>query len=418
MGRQVVGTLVCVCLRQKNMHYTIDQSPKIDAKVENDQEYINSYILDLLGDQVHSILLCGGFGRGEGTVEVRNDEIHVVNDYDITIVLKERNRLKYAGLYRKYHAPLEALAVKLAKDLQMKQIDLGLKHFSYFEKPAALKIENYEVKRGHVFTYGDENPTRLMPDWKAEDIPLFEGTWLFRNRGAGMLIPALYFMRDEGIPAEKKENFAIECNKAQLAMGDSILLLNRCYHHLYSERLRFLDKLDVSDVPDGEKIVMHYREALEQKLQPEFQKFYKRDLKEWWFEIVRLLDIFYQYFETKRLGSEFKDWIEYADLHKPEDRFETRNFLKNIIRNSSALFSKDKLRMNYRKAKKSFTITLVPLILFSLQEDTLSLPYMTKAASLLGVSMDRNGREDWLNLSRTFLHEWHPGGEAVNAIKL
>lgn len=399
------------------MHYTVDKNSNIDAKVEKDQEYINSHVLDLLGNHVHSILLCGGFGRGEGTVEVRGNEIHVVNDYDITIVLKERNKLKYARLYRKYHAPLEALAVALAKDLRMKQIDLGLTHFPYFEKPAALKIQNYEVKRGHVLTYGDENPTRLMPDWKAEDIPLFEGTWLFRNRGAGMLIPALYFMRDEGIPAEKKENFVIECNKAQLAMGDSILLIKGLYHHLYSERLHCLNELDVSDVPEGEKILSHYRDALEQKLKPDFDRFYRWDLVAWWFEIVRLLDIFYQYFESKRLGSEFKDWIEYADLHKPEDRFETRNFLKSMIRNSSALFSKDKLWMNYRKAKKSFTITLVPLILFSLQEDTLSLPYMTKAASLLGVSMDGNGREDWLNLSRTFLHEWHPGGEAGNVTK-
>ncbi len=271
------------------MRNTIDKDPVINTKVDKDQEYINSHLLDLLGNHIHSILLCGGFGRGEGSVDVKNGNVHIVNDYDIIILLKEHNPFRYALLYKQFHAPLQNLAHKLADDLKMKQIDLSLKHFSYFSKKNPLNIDRYEVKYGHVMTYGEEDPTDAMSDGKAEDIPLFEGTWLFRNRGAGMLIPALYFMCDGGVPEDKKENFVIECNKAQLAMGDSILLLNRIYHHLYSERLRIIDDLDVSIIPEGKNIIEHYREALEQKLRPNFNKFYKRDLKKWWFEIKELI---------------------------------------------------------------------------------------------------------------------------------
>jgi len=399
------------------VHYTADKDQRIDDKVEKDQEYINSRVLSFLGEHVHSILLCGGFGRGEGTVDVRSGEIHIVNDYDITILLKERNKLKYAMLYRKYHAPLQALAVDLASDLRMKQIDLGLKHFSYFEKPAALKIENYEVKQGHVLTYGDEDPTSSLPSWSAEDIPLFEGTWLFRNRGFGMLISALYFMCEGGIPEHKKENFVIECGKAQLAMGDSILLLNRCYHHLYSERLCSLDPLDVSNVSDGEKIVMHYREALEQKLRPDFQQFYKRDLIEWWFEIVDLMDRFYRFYESKRLGIVFGDWIEYSDLPKPEDCFESKAFVSDILRNLSHM-SMSTIKKSYNKARKSYSIGIVSLLLFSMKKDGFYLPYMEKASKLLNIPLTGNQREDWLHLVRCFLKEVHPGGEVASVIKL
>ncbi len=31
------------------------------------------------------------------------------------------------------------------------------------------------------------NPTLFMPPWEVCDIPLFEGTWLFRNRGVGLV---------------------------------------------------------------------------------------------------------------------------------------------------------------------------------------------------------------------------------------
>lgn len=400
------------------MHYTIDKDPVINAKVEKDQEYINSQVLDLLGNHIHSILLCGGFGRGEGTVDVRGNEIHIVNDYDITILLKEKNPFKYVRLYKKFHAPLQNLAHKLADDLKMKQIDLGLKHFSYFEKQTALKIENYEVKHGHVMTYGEEDPTDDMPDWRAEYIPLFEGTWLFRNRGAGMLIPALYFMCDGGVPEDKKENFVIECNKAQLAMGDSILLLNRLYHHLYSERLRRIEDLDVSSIPEGTTIIEHYREALEQKLRPDSNKFYKRDLKKWWFEIKNLMDIFYRYFESQRLCINFSDWLEYAELSKPEDALEMRMFLSSLLRSPLSIFSSSKRRRTLLKSRKSCFIAIVALLLFSHQNDHFFSPYIEKAASKLCIPLNENKRQNWISLVRTFLHELHPGGEVGRAIKL
>jgi len=400
------------------MHYTIDKDPKIDAKIEKDQVLINSKVLGLLGDHIHSILLCGGFGRGEGTVYVKDDQIQVVNDYDITILLNARNPIHYARLYKKYHAPLQSLAHTLAADLKIKQIDLALKHFSYFEKPVKLKIENYEVRQAHVVTYGEADPALLMPNWRTEDIPLFEGTWLFRNRGAGMLIPALYFMRDDGIPDEKRENFVVECGKAQLAMGDCILLLKKKYHHLYSQRLRCIDDLDVSDIPAGGTILAHYREALEQKLRPEFEEFYTRDLVKWWFEIVGLLDLFFRFFESRRLGLDFFDWQAYADRARLESRIDLRTLFINVLRNKRALVSSSLRQRILLKSRKSNFISLVPLLLFSIHKNGFLLPYMERAARMLAVQLKGKAKEDWLNLVRTFLHELHPQGEVADAIRL
>lgn len=400
------------------MHYTIDKDPKIDAKIEKDQVFINTKVLGLLGDHIHSILLCGGFGRGEGTVYVKNDQINIVNDYDITILLKARNPINFVRLYNQYNAPLQKLARTLAYDLKIKQIDIALKHFSYFEKPETLKIENYEVKQGHVVTYGKSDPALMMPNWQAKDIPLFEGIWLFRNRGAGMLIPALYFMGDDGIPDEKQENFVIECGKAQLSMGDCILLLKNKYHHLYSQRLRCIEDLDVSDIPAGGTILAHYREALEQKLRPEFEDFSNRDLVKWWFEIVGLLDLFFRFFESRRLGIDFFDWQAYADRARLVSRIDFRTLFINVLRNKRALVSSSLRQRTLLKSRKSTFISLVPLLLFSIHKNGFLLPYMERAARMLAVQLKGKAKEDWLNLVRTFLHEFHPQGEVADAIRL
>lgn len=400
------------------MHYTIDKDPKIDAKIEKDQVFINKKVLGLMGDYIHSILLCGGFGRGEGTVYVKNNQIKIVNDYDITILLKARNPIKFARLYNKYNPSLQEIARTMAEDLKIKQIDITLKHISYFEKPEALKIENYEVRHGHIVTYGKSDPALLMPNWRAVDIPLFEGIWLFRNRGAGMLIPALYFLRDDVIPDEKKENFVVECCKAQLAMGDCILLLKKKYHHLYSQRLRCINGLDVSDIPGAVNIMAHYREALEQKLRPDFDKIYKRDLICWWFEIVALLDLFFMFFESRRLGLDFSDWQGYADLARTEGRIDLRTFFLAVLRNKRAIVSSTLRKRILLKSRKSNFIAMVPLLLFSIRKNGFLRPYMERAARMLAIQLKGKETEDWLNLVRTFLHELHPQGEVADAICL
>lgn len=233
-----------------------------------------------------------------------------------------------------------------------------------------------------------------------------------------MLIVALYFLCDGGIPEEKKENFVIECNKAQLAMGDSILLLKGLYHHLYNERLKRIKKLDISDIPTGEKIMANYSEALEQKLRPDFKKFYKRDLREWWFDISELLDIFYCYFEQHRLGLKFEDWQEYADLSKPEDRIELKTLVSEIIRNRANIFSPSNVQNLLKISRRSFSISIVPLLLFSLRKENISEPYIKKAASLLNIPITEVTKTNWLKLTKAFLNEIHPGGEVARAIKL
>ncbi|MCR4432281.1 MAG: hypothetical protein NUV45_14865 [Tepidanaerobacteraceae bacterium] len=399
------------------MHFTIHHDEQIDKKVRADLDLIKDEVLAFLGEEVHSILLCGGFGRGEGSVVVQNGLVRVVNDYDISIVLKERNRLRYAILYKRYHDPLNALAERLAHRLGMKQIDLCLKHLSYFDGDSALKIENYEVLKGHVLLYGEEEPCDAMPDWQPQDMPLFEGTWLFRNRGGGLLLAARYFMGRDGIPDDKRENFVIECGKAQLAMGDSLLLLNRCYHHLYSERLRIIDSMDVRHIPMGERILAHYREALEQKLQPDFERFYRRDLISWWFEIVELFDIFYKYFESRRLGVSFDNWIEYAELRKPEDQLDWHIWAGGLVRGGWRVAKTTWRRRNLLKARKSGFIAVMALLLFSAERHGFNGAYMERAAERLGVRLGENLENGWRHLTDIFFQTWHPAGEAGRVAK-
>ncbi len=397
------------------MNYTVNadeqQRTMINAKVKADLALITARVSELLGKRLYALLLCGGFGRGEGSVVVDGADVHIVNDYDFTVVLNARNRFHYLKLYREIHAPLEKLAGELARELDIKQVDLSPKPRHYFKGREGLKIENYEVKMGHVLLYGDRDPTVDMPAWQAADIPLFEGTWLFRNRGTGLLLAALYFMTGGEVPASKKENFVIEGTKAGLAIGDAILLLNRQYHHLYHKRGGILNALDMSVIPGGQAVRTRYREALAQKLDPDFSRYAQRDLRKWWFEVRADFERFFRFYEQKRLGVEFDSWMMYAGLAKPENRLNLKMLAGKIIKSSRQGLTFKKAAAIYRKSKKSFSISLVALVLFALREDSFDTRMMAAAAEHLNVTLSGNPKKDWLRLAKAVLTEIHPGGE-------
>ena len=56
-----------------------------DKKVEEDLKLIVHEILKK-DPKVISIILTGGFGRGEGTVKITKNKILLYNDYDIQVV--------------------------------------------------------------------------------------------------------------------------------------------------------------------------------------------------------------------------------------------------------------------------------------------------------------------------------------------
>jgi len=392
------------------------QNDRINQKVQKDIEYISQQVKKLLGKNLHSILLCGGFGRGEGSVTITGRQIHIVNDYDFTIVLNANSKIQYLRLYHQFHLPLEALAKKLAGELQIKQVDLSPKPLSYF-KDKTLKIENYEVKKGHILIYGNTDPTQLMPGWKASDIPLFEGTWLFRNRGLGLVLAALYFINRPNIPGTKKENFVIECNKAQIAMGDAALLLAKKYHHLYHQRQKIAQKSEFFHIPNHETLKTMYTRALAQKLNPDFSQYENSNLIASWFHIRDAFLSFFKFFEQKRLNKTFATWTEHAELGKPEDKLDLKRLAGHLIRTIRSDLTPNAIKTSIKKSKPSYTIALVALTLASINKDGFDRKPMETAANFLNLNMSGDLKKDWTDLALAVLIEIHPGGEAGKTVK-
>ena len=69
-----------------NQKYTLYGINEIDNKISNDLKLIVDNVVRLLGkENIHSIILTGSFGKGEGGAFLHDGKVKVINDYDISI---------------------------------------------------------------------------------------------------------------------------------------------------------------------------------------------------------------------------------------------------------------------------------------------------------------------------------------------
>ncbi len=385
------------------MSYTAHRLEFVDRQIADDLERITARAVDLMPAHIHSVLLTGSFGRAEGSVLIEGGKVRVINDYDLMVVLGEPDKFRYAVLCRKYRPRLATLARELSAELGVAQIDIATVHLSYFNGCQPARIANYEVKNGHRLLYGAEDPCAWMPDYRAEDISLFEGTWLFRNRGGGMLLAGRSLLGNDRLPAGEEERVIIECNQAIRAMGDSILLMKGKYHFSYAKRMEIIQGLDLHDIAPAEVIVPLYVQALEQKLRPDFSVYRNMDFRKWWFDVKRLFGEFFLYFEERRLGLRIRDWADYAGIAKAEDRLEFRSLLAHLAGKGTL-----SIRGGVLKARRGRLIALMALLLFAVREDRILEALLGRAAFMFGRRPSGDPLKDWLCLTEAFLRLWHP----------
>ena len=393
-------------------HYTLQNDPAIDARVDQDLHQVCREVLQALGSDVTAILLTGGFGRGEGSVTKRGERVQIINDYDVAIALRGSGWLGSRYVLWRNRRRLGALPQRLAEHLGIKQVDLTLRLPTYFTRGTPLRIENYEVKHGHRVLFGKIDPCDGMPDWRSEDIPAFEATWLFRNRGIGLLMAAAYLQPDGSINEADRQNFLVECSKAQIAMGDAILILARQYHFSYAERLQRIDLFDWTSLPRGESVQRHYREGLHRKLAPDSVPFNLTDAQSLWDDVAGHFESTFRYCEEQRLGRRFHDWLDYEALSKPEDGLEWRRALQMALGAGLGVLRIDVWRTAALSANRSRSVSLVALLLFSRTSSSTTEKYLKRASELIGTVPSVDHMNDWAKMTSRLLLSLHPEGEA------
>lgn len=396
--------------------YTQHADPAVDAFIQGQLDVITGELVRMMNGDLESVVLSGGFGRGEGSIRIDTKGIiRVVNDYDIDVVYRERFWRLPSRIYAqlRYRNRLKSLADKLAEKLDIKQIDLQLRAPSAYARTSALspRLAEYDTRYGYRLLYGAADPVRSMPPFKASDIPAFEGTWLLRNRGVGLLLARLYLHHDQ-LPEDKREYFYIEVNKAILAMGDALFIASGTYNHSYARRRDRIDGVIPEDCPHGTELARLYRAAAEYKLIPVNEMYPGMTPAELWTHVNGLYSDFFLYYEHIRTGRVYSSLHEYTHDMQDTGRLPLRRKIELLAGMILSPLDADakKLLLAGKEPIRSVICTFLLLNCYkdaTGMDNTLDVLFRTTGTS----------RSDWLpgntlyRLTRAFLLAVHPKGE-------
>ncbi len=150
--------------------YIIPNLSDAETKIASDLDHIKTKLIESFGSYTEAIILCGGYGRGEGSF-IRKDGVNIpVNDYDILIVTHKKIPKQ----------TLTEMAKELAKDVNIRFVDLGvIKSTSMHKLPNT--IFTFDL-RASTLLLGNSNVLSRVPKFTAKSITDIEAARLLRNR--------------------------------------------------------------------------------------------------------------------------------------------------------------------------------------------------------------------------------------------
>ncbi len=350
-----------------------------------------------------AIILSGGYGRGEGAIELINKKPKLINDFDIYLITKKQLSDHFLEeLGKKCSRLIGKGGLEYPENYNMKfdfntffNVDLRCITYGKLKYLSPL-VRYFEMKNSTTLIWG-EDVRKLIPDIKPSDLPFSEGVRLLSNRMMNMFLS----MKLEYL--EKKPshdeigivNYYI-C-KAYLACCEALLLYSGEFKATYNERKeRFLEIYE-KKFPDLHKVLPRLAEKIdfmtEYKFNPDIKKFdYK---KEWFIARNHVTEIF-KYIILMIIKKKFIDWIELSkDIKKELVKYYFEDYAGFILKRFKLNFKINRLILSkimasalsflyFLKIKeetgklylKSFSfkdpglkiLSLTPLVLFSVDQ--------------------------------------------------
>jgi hypothetical protein len=348
--------------------FTLDGSAELEAHLEAVCAKITGAVRGLCGDRLDALLLGGGYGRGEGGVLRTPHGDRPYNDLEFYVFLRGNRHLNEHRHGRALHVLGEILTKQAGVEVEFKIASLR-------ELAAApVSMFSYDLITRHRRLHGD--PALLAPcahHRAAESIPLAEATRLLMNRCSGLLFARERLEKKIFTPADADfvhRNIA----KAELALGDAVLVAYRSYHWSARERDHLLRQVARCDpVPEIGAVGRHHALGVEFKFHP-IRSTASREALQPRHDVVKdLAKTVWLWIESKRLGLAFTSPREYAELplEKSPDTEPARNLLVNL----KAFGGRPPLAASFRHPRNRILHAL-PLLLW--EPSTLTSPELLK----------------------------------------
>lgn len=327
--------------------FTLDGSPELEHHLARSCRKIAAGTRGLIpASRLEAVLLGGGYGRGEGGVLNSPTGDRPYNDLEFYVCVRGNRHVNERRFGRALHVLGEILTPQVGVEVEFKITSL------HELAATGISMFSYDLVMGHRWLIGEESLLDRCPHHReARAIPVMEATRLLMNRCSGLLFAAERLERPEFTAADAdfvRRNVA----KAELALGDALLVMSGQYHWQVRERHRRLKCLLTLDtLPCLPDIVQHHAAGVQFKLHPVRSDASRDQLAAEHETVSRLAEKLWLWIEQRRIHSPFESTRAYAlsTLNKYRDSSPWRNVLLHVRKLGTRALLSDGVRRHPRE---------------------------------------------------------------------
>lgn len=320
-------------------------------------------------EKVDSIILIGGYGRGEGGVIVKNNMILPHNNLDFQIIL---NTFKTSEAAKKRDAIIADVNKLISKE-QMITLDFSF-NTKFKIKFGVPQLVYYDMKFGHRLVYGDDNWLLNIQKYNSRNISLHDIRELLINRGTLLILNKKILTKNELSKNKKMKMIVIKhLIKAIIGYGDALLYLHGKYHWSYKRK----GELMWTIAPEYPSFARMYIYAIHFRFNPNYENLLHRDLHKLQKYVTRSVEKIHLAFERQICQKKDFNWQTYFNLVTKNPlyskkisiinifKFIYENFINNKYKSCDDIIGIQKLHCQF-VGSKGFLMAIFPYILYEI----------------------------------------------------
>ncbi|WP_372369495.1 hypothetical protein [Candidatus Uabimicrobium sp. HlEnr_7] len=313
--------------------FTIKGSSELESKITAIMKEVVSTLKPLLPPKNYrALILIGGYGRGEGGVEIQNGVQKPHNNFDFLLLTKnlsDNQKLKNA---------LDSAVVPLVKKYDI-GMDIGMIDYQKLRRSSRL-VMWHDMYFGHKVILGAEDCISSLKKFASKNIVRQDIINLLVNRGTLLLINELLLQKCSLEDEVIRRLIIKHTVKAVIGYGDALLYFRGAYSWSYAEKQRLMQSQSVDSV--FKKL---YDEMINFRFQPQYENYLQLDLGKWIDGLLPQLANVHLLCEQKRLKKNitWENYLQNAFTHTfSANIFSPRTTVKKFIH-----FTKSKPRVSF-----------------------------------------------------------------------
>lgn len=289
--------------------YTVLGGPEAEARVAAAVEAIRTTARSVLDPRAfRALVLIGGYGRGEGGVEVRDGVEGPHNNLDVLLITRQVRRSGTEALRRRLSEALQDASRRHAIG-----IDVGAVS-EWVLRTDVCRVMWYEMRFGHRTLLGDDTFVPGLTRFTVDRLHPPDLRDLMVNRGTLLVINDAMMDLQE-FPEESRRTFRRHLVKGVIGIGDGLLWALGAYHWSYQEKRRRVRTLP--GVPEPLRDL--YDRAMAYRFRADPALFPSEDLAQVQREVREVLAESHRLFESRRLGDPLAGFGNYLARALPRE---------------------------------------------------------------------------------------------------